>query len=571
MKRQEIIKVIKNNLEVSVLIIGAGINGIGTFRDLVLQGVDVLLVDKGDFCSGASSASSHMVHGGIRYLENGEFRLVREAIRERNLLLENAPHYVKPLPTTFPIFKWFSGLFNAPMKFMGLLNRPAERGGIVIKLGMMMYDVYTRHQGTVPAHKFTSRKKSLEQFPLINPDIVSTATYYDGAMPTPERICIDLLLDAEEDAKIIRGRAMWVNYMRLIEASDNTVKLCDDFSGEIFSVRPRLVINATGPWIDFTNAAMGFKTHFIGGTKGSHIVLNHSELRSAINNNEFFFENYDGRIVLILPLMDKVLVGTSDLPIDNPETARCTEEEIDYFLTMINKVFPSIKVDRSHIVFRFSGVRPLPTSKASLTGQISRDHWIEVIESENHTDFPIYNLIGGKWTTFRAFSEQVTDKVLMYLNLVRRYSTEDLPIGGGKKYPHTQTERQDWLIRLQSSTGLSIDRLENILNRYGSRAEVIARYIIDGDDRPLTCLTDFSVREVSYIVLNERVIHLDDFILRRSLLAMLGMLTASNIEELALIIKDALGWSNDQCQREVRRTLDILSEQHGISYSEEFV
>ena len=191
--------------------------------------------------------------------------------------------------------------------------------------------------------------------------------------------------------------------------------------------------------------------------------------------------------------------------------------------------------------------------------------------AENHTDFPIYNIIGGKWTTFRAFSEQVTDKVLMYLNLVRRYSTEDLSIGGGKKYPHTQTERQDWLKRLQSSTGLSINRLENIFNRYGSRAEIIARYIIDGDDRPLTCLTDFSVREVSYIVLNERVIHLDDFILRRSLLAMLGILTASNIEELALIIKDTLGWSNDQCQREVRRTVDILSEKHGISYSEELV
>lgn len=567
MDREDNIWAIKRNPEISVLIVGAGINGIGTFRDLVLQGVDVLLVDKGDFCSGASSASSHMVHGGIRYLENGEFRLVKEAVRERNRLLNNAPHYVKPLPTTIPIFKWVSGLFNAPLKFLRLLDKPSERGAIVIKLGMMMYDAFTRPQITVPLHKFTSRKKSLEQFPLLNPEIISTATYHDGAMPIPERICIDLLMDAEQDAKKTGRRALWVNYLRLSEASANTVKLCNELSGEILSVKPKLVINATGPWIDFTNAIMGVKTHLIGGTKGSHIVLNHSDLRNAIGKNEFFFENYDGRIVLIYPLMDKVLVGTSDLPIENPETARCTEEEIDYFLTMMRKVFPSIKVDRSHIVFRFSGVRPLQTSKSALTGQISRDHRIEVIESGPQTDFPIYNLIGGKWTTFRAFSEQVTDKVLIYLNLVRRNNTENLPIGGGKEYPQTPIERQDFLKRLQSSTGLSIERLENLLDRYGSRASTIARYIADGVDRPLRFFPDYSVRELSYIVLKERVVHLDDFILRRSVLAKLGMLTASKIEELAKIIKDVLGWSIDQYQQEIRRTSDILNDQHGISFS----
>ncbi len=127
MNRQEILDYYQQSPNVSVLIIGAGVNGIGTFRDLALQGVDVLLVDKGDFCSGASAASSHMIHGGIRYLENGEFRLVREAVQERNRLIENAPHYVKPLPTVIPIFNLFSGLLNAPLKFLGLLYKPAER------------------------------------------------------------------------------------------------------------------------------------------------------------------------------------------------------------------------------------------------------------------------------------------------------------------------------------------------------------------------------------------------------------------------------------------------------------
>src|SRR5215207_6958483 len=193
MNRNEILSALKNKPEVSVLIVGGGVNGAGTFRDLALNGVDVLLVEKGDFCSGASSASSHMAHGGIRYLENGEFRLVREAVQERNRLLENAPHLVKPLPTTIPIFKRFSGLLNAPFKFLGMLDKPSERGSLVIKIGLMLYDAYSRAQrrqdaqAVVPKHQFLSRSKSLAKWSHLNPEIVNTATYYDGAIFRPER------------------------------------------------------------------------------------------------------------------------------------------------------------------------------------------------------------------------------------------------------------------------------------------------------------------------------------------------------------------------------------------------
>src|SRR5512140_471725 len=182
MNRDEILASIKSDPNISVLVVGAGINGIGTFRDLALNGVNVLLVDRGDFCSGASAASSHMAHGGIRYLENGEFRLVREAVRERNRLLQNAPHVVKPLPTTIPIFKSFSGLLNAPLKFFGKLDKPSERGAVVIKLGLMMYDAYTDAQSaqrTVPKHQFLSRKKSLAKWKYLSAKIINTAVYYD--------------------------------------------------------------------------------------------------------------------------------------------------------------------------------------------------------------------------------------------------------------------------------------------------------------------------------------------------------------------------------------------------------
>ena len=168
---------IQANPEVSVLIIGAGINGIGTFRDLALQGVDVLMVDKGDFCSGASAASSHMLHGGIRYLENGEFRLVREALVERNLLLKNAPHYAKPLPTSIPIFSVFSGFLNAPLKFVRLREKPTERGAAVIKIGLMFYDLFARRHRVMPKHSLIRRRQALKDYPGLRKDVKYVAVF----------------------------------------------------------------------------------------------------------------------------------------------------------------------------------------------------------------------------------------------------------------------------------------------------------------------------------------------------------------------------------------------------------
>jgi glycerol-3-phosphate dehydrogenase len=550
--RKRILTEIEKNPEISVLILGAGINGIGTFRDLALQGVDVLIVDRGDFCSGASSASSHMVHGGIRYLENGEFRLVREAVQERNRLIMNAPHQVHPLPTTFPIFKWFSGIFNAPLKFLGLMDKPAERGALLIKMGLILYDAFASAQGTVPKHQFLTRQKSLHLYPHLNPNILFTATYYDAAMPSPERICMDLIHDATQASE----KAMALNYMPLVGvAKGTTLTLQDRVGGKTYQVRPKLVVNAAGPWIDIVNHVLGQETDFIGGTKGSHLVLDHPELRRALQDHEFFFENKDGRIVLLFPLMDKVLVGTSDIRITDPDQARCTEEEIDYFFAMISRVFPKIKVDRSHIAFRFSGVRPLPASKGGFTGQISRDHSIKTIHLG---DLPVHCLIGGKWTTFRAFSEQAADRVLEDLGRTRQVSTKKLPVGGGKGFPTDKDEQRLWLAALKDGTDLPAARLAVLLGRYGTRAHEIARRLAKGPDRPLKQKSDYSSGEIRYLVQREKVIHLEDLLLRRTLLAKLGQLTPKLIEELAEIAGDALGWSQKTREDEARRAMEIL-------------
>lgn len=566
MNRSEVLSELKKNPEISVLIVGGGINGIGTFRDLALNGVDVLLVEKGDFGSGASAASSHMAHGGIRYLENGEFRLVREAVQERNRLILNAPHLVKPLPTTIPIFKRFSGLLNAPLKFFKMLDKPSERGSLVIKLGLMMYDAYTGNQRTVPKHRFYSRKQSLAKWEQLNPDIVNTAVYYDGAILHPERLAIELILDGEAE----NSNAHALNYVSMAGGGEDTVLLRDELTDETYDVRPRLLINAAGPWIDFTNRKLGLSTRFIGGTKGSHIVVKHDELRKAIGENEFFFENEDGRIVLIFPLYDRVLIGTSDIPVENPDEASCTDEEIDYFLKLTRRIFPSLSVTRENIVFQFSGVRPLPRSAAKTVSQISRDHSIEVLSGDwTHLRFPVYSLVGGKWTSFRAFSEQVTDKALAHLGRARQKDTRSLPIGGGRGFPRDSADLKRQVESLSAWTGVARERLQILFQRYGTRAESIATFMNGGTDFILRSLPDYSRREIIFLVQHEKIVHLDDFVLRRSMLAMLGHLSREMVDELADVFGNELGWDAEQKAAEVARTLAILAEKHGVVLTKE--
>ena len=558
MDRNQTLAFLKMKPNVSVLIIGAGINGIGTFRDLALQGVDCLIIDREDFCSGASMASSHMLHGGIRYLENGEFRLVREALHERNNLLRNAPHLTKPLPTTIPIFNWFSGILNSPLKFLGLLDKPAERGAIIIKLGLILYDAYVRGDSPMPGHQFRNRQEALNIWPEFNPKILYTATYFDGAMDYPERLALEILLDGINEGN--HARAM--NYCCAVGSENDQIILKDGIGGLEFRVKPKIIINAGGPWIDFINQEISLETEFIGGTKGSHLILYHPQLRKVIGDHEIFFEYLDGRIVLIFPyLKDLVLIGSTDLRIDNPDKANCTDEEIDYILGMVPHIFPRMNVSRDQIVFQFSGVRPLPRAKG-LTGQISRDHSIEVIESSPHIPWPILSLVGGKWTSFRAFSEQAANQVLARLGLSRKESTSRLKIGGGKDYPKNDLET--WVSSLASKSGLAYDRSLQLFKRYGTRAEELVDYLAADDDHPLKHVPGFSKGEIIYLTEKEMISHLDDFFLRRTKLAWTNQVSIDSITEVAGIIGEVLAWDETNQQQEIARTLDTLRSRHGM-------
>lgn len=544
-----------------VLIIGGGINGIATFRDLALQGIDVVLVERDDYVSGASAASSHMVHGGIRYLENGEFRLVQESVHERNALLRLAPHYVRPLPTTIPIFSTFSSIVSAPFRFLGWKGgAKKERGAALIKVGLTIYDTFSRDGGRVPRHQFRGAKASKELLPKLRDDVKYTATYYDASMHDPERLALDVL----NDGLAAGDNARAANYVEAVDMTSEGVRLRDVTTGDEFDLKATLVVNASGPWTDLTNKALGNDSAYMGGTKGSHIVLDHPELLEACNGREIFFEFTDGRIVLIYPLKGRVLLGTTDLAHDMNEPIRCTEEEVDYFFDLVKHVFPSIEVDRSQIVFRFSGVRPLPRQDADSTGQISRDYRVE--KGELHGT-PVLSLVGGKWTTFRALGEQLSNQVLEVLGVDRVVSTDGRLIGGAVGYPTTDADRDSWLATHGAVIGR--ERAATLLDRYGTSAEAMIASFATGDDTPLVSAPEYTRAEIAHLIETEQVVRLTDIVLRRTSMAFVGAVTGEVLSELADIASDVLGWSADERRDHIASAADYLADVHGVHTSVE--
>ncbi|WP_442854285.1 glycerol-3-phosphate dehydrogenase/oxidase [Arthrobacter sp. Soil764] len=565
------------------MVVGGGINGVGTFRDLALQGVDVALVERGDYCQGASGASSHMIHGGIRYLENGEFRLVRESVVERNRLLKIAPHYVKPLQTTIPIFSTFSGILSAPLRFLThkQQGKPKERGAFLIKVGLSLYDSFSRDGGTVPRHQFRAHKAALEELPALRPDVKYTATYFDASVHNPERLTLDVLQDGEKAGRANKAQATGAqgdtarasNYLSLQSVSPapnpgpgrgSTVRLRDELTGKEFDFTADIIVNTTGAWVDLTNESMGAASSFMGGTKGSHIVLDHPGLLAACRGREIFFEHTDGRIVLIYPMGDRVLVGTTDVDADMSEDAVCTDEEIQYFFDLIGHVFPSIDVTPDDIVYTFSGVRPLPSHDATQPGFVSRDYRIERRASgQDGNGALVLSLVGGKWTTFRALAEHLTNEVLSELGVQRKVSTAQLPIGGGAGFPADEAGVQKW-IKAHMAEGRDADRTAGLLTRYGTRAEDVIAYLDAEPDHVLRSTRELSVRELEFMAANEQVGHLVDVFIRRTSLAFRGLVTDELLNEVAEVLSTPLGWRAGDRNAEMLHAKYVLQRFHRV-------
>ncbi|WP_082008094.1 glycerol-3-phosphate dehydrogenase/oxidase [Microbacterium mangrovi] len=552
------VEALRDRPTADVLILGGGINGIATFRDLAMQGVDVALVERGDFVSGASSASSHMVHGGVRYLENGEFRLVNEAVTERNALLQTAPHYVRPLKTTIPIFKTWSGILKAPWRLLVTHGRgkPNERGALLIKVGLIIYDTFSRNGGSVPRHVFVGKRKTLAAFPQMNRDVKYTATYYDASMHDPERLALDVLHDGLQAGG---DRARAANYLGAVGSKDGAVTVRDQITGEEFDIRAKVVVNATGQWTDLTNDALGAPTRFMGGTKGSHVVLDNEELLAATRGREIFFEHSDGRIVLIYPLKGRVLVGTTDIDADPRSDVVCTDDEIDYFFTLVRHVFPGIRLDRDQIVYTFSGIRPLPRHDDTAPGFVSRDYRI-VPGTLDGT--PTLSLVGGKWTTFRALSEHLATEAMQELGEDHTVSTAGVPVGGGKGYPLTESARRTWITTHAGGHDKAL--VERMLSRYGTRAtEVLAALPVGAE--PLPHAPGYYRAELAHLAATEQPVHLIDILLRRTALAFTGGMSEGTLRDVAESVAEPLGWDSAAVDAEIAHATAALRTAHRVS------
>lgn len=556
--RSERFEALRDDGAFDVVVVGGGINGTGVFRELALQGLRVLLVERVDFCSGCSAAPSRMIHGGLRYLENGEFGLVRESLRERDALLRNAPHLVKPLATAIPILSVFSGLLNGAASFLRVSSRPARRGALPVRIGLMIYDWVSRSRRMLPRHRFLRSREIFRQWPKLTPSSRFAAVYHDAWISYPERLGIELVLDT---CRVVPD-SIALNHAEIAADGPGFVVI-DSETGVSYPVTAKAVVNATGAWLDESLSELAapaeIPDRLVSGTKGSHLVLDNAELYEALNGHMVYFDNSDGRVCIVFGYLGRVLAGSTDIKVERAERVRCEDDERDYILASLRLVFPSVDVSVDQIVYSFSGIRPLLTSEHDFTGRISRGHYVRRIGG----DIPQFCMIGGKWTTFRAFAADTTDAVLAELGRERTTETIELVIGGGREFVGTADAERD----LIQAWGISHDRAVHLVDAYGTRAwEVMAFCDKRDDDRPVVVGMELTAAEIAFFVHNEHATQLADLAMRRTALAISGRIDSGLIEAIAAVAAGELGWSNERRRCEIDELVADLETYHGVDH-----
>lgn len=543
-----------------VLIIGAGINGCGVFRDLSLQGIDCLLIDRGDVCEGASAASSRLIHGGLKYLETGEFRLVRESAIERNRLLRNAPHYVKPLETLLPLRSWFGGLGASLLRVLGFDMKIKDRGIVVTEMGLRVYDAYNRKVRALPDHRLVKGQALRKDYPELDHAIIAAGLYFEGHITHAERLGLELVMDglAANPGSALRS------YTTVKVAATGRLELTDVLTGETTALASDIILNAGGVWIDTVNAALGILSQHMGGSKGSHLIIDNALLLEALDGRMIYFGTAEGRVNLVYPFFGNVLIGSTDIAVADPDQAICSMAEMDYMLASVAEIFPTIQVTRAQVLLSYCGVRPLPRAEGKDIGMVSRDHAIAEDEVPgSHT--PVLSLIGGKWTTFRAFAEQAADRVLRHLGRTRKLATEKLAIGGGRGFPIGAEEQRQWAQSLAGIYRMDQSRAGELFNRYGTYAEKVATLIAEGPDQPLATLPGYTRREMFFLCRDEHVRRLADLLFRRTAIAMEGLLSPEAIAESAGIAAMALGWDDKHRAAEINHCLSELNRRRPLA------
>ena len=406
----------------------------------------------------------------------------------------------------------------------------------------------------MPRHRMLSRDAALAAMPGLTPTIATAAEYWDGWVSLPNGSTSSSCWMRCATRRRPRRRPTPPRKV------SRTAPSCRRVGGETLRVTPRIVINAAGAWIDRVNAPMGINRRMIGGTKGSHLVIDHDGLREALGGAMLYFEAPDGRTCIVFPFLGNVLLGTTDIRVEDADGVRCEESEVDYLLAVLREVLPGVAIGREHIRFRYSGVRPLPHMDAATPGLIPRTHSLVASEPTPARPFPILSMVSGKWTTFRAFGEEAAEEVLRRLGRARSTGTQSLAIGGGADFP---ADRTAWTAAVARETGVAEQRIAALLDRYGTRARDAARAIAAGPDAPLIALPAHSTAEIAWIAREELVTRLSDVVLRRMLVALRGEASEEAVREIAGILATTLGWSGTRRAEEEAATLALLRERHG--------
>ncbi len=507
--------------EFDLVVVGGGIIGCGVARDAALRGLKTLLIDKEDFAYGTTSASTRLIHGGLRYLNQFEFGLVRMDMREREVLLKIAPHLVSPLQFLIPIM--------------------SHKERIVLAIGMRLYDLLSFDK-SLPGYRHYSRKKTLEMEPSLKlENMIGSYRYYDCQIAFTERLCIENVLCAEEHGASVANHAMLIGAEKT-EGRYQQVQIQDTLSGEVHRINTRMVVNAAGPWMDLVYNRLGTKSKpMMRRTKGIHLLM------PKISNNALvLFARSDGRLFFVIPWEGYSLVGTTDTDYDDDsDTVHADSEDVDYLMEELRHAFPDVKTEEIH--YSVAGLRALAGSEEGSTSDVTRGH--KLVDHEEIDGIKGYiSVIGGKITGYRAIAEEVTDLVCRRLGVSTACTTRRIPLPGAPVVPQKMIEQA------AKDSKLPVETVTHLHNLYGSRLYRVLE-IAGRDERGTEAIcphTPDIVGQIWHAVEEEGALTVNDFLLRRCTTGLISCQGTDAVETVASEMGTMLGWNKAEQKRQVK-------------------
>ncbi len=516
-----------------LIVIGGGIVGAGVARDAALRGLSTVLFDQGDFAGGTSSRTSRMIHGGIRYLEQGEFRLVFEASRERTILHRLAPHLVRPLPFLFPIYK------------------ETGRPPWMIRAGMILYDLMALFKN-FHSHQMLSTKEILQLEPGLSPiGLRGGALFYDAQMDDV-RLCLEVLLSARSSGAAIFNYTPVEGFLRR-DGQIMGVLVRDLLTGERREVLGRQVINATGPWLDRL-AALADPTSRprLRTTRGIHLLVPRITKRHGV----VVTSRRDERVFFVLPWKEETLIGTTDQDYkDDPAQVRATPEEVAYLINETRRIFPNSGLTEGQVIARFAGVRPLVHEPAVGASEVSRE--TDVSEGLGG----MISIVGGKYTLHRLTAQRVVDRVASKLGIqAGRSRSEQMTLWSGGMVS-LEDYLQKEVSRAAKDYNVQEEEVRRLIEIYGTRYEILLERIRKDQVllSPVVPGEPDILAQIDHAVREEMAVKLSDFLRRRTGLALgrhrrdPGMLKTV-AERMGML----LGWDAKRQQEEIQSYLSEL-------------